>query len=185
MLLDRHLTWDSHTSMVVRRCNSILASLYKIRHHFTPDVLKLLVQAHVFPHIHYCLSVWGGAAKYQLQRVQKTLNFAARLVTGARRSDHISPALQELGWNRIEELVRRHDSTQVRRAMYDSQCPLAKSGMFIRRASVASRNTRAAVSGMLVLPKCRLSRTQREFAYRAASAWNTDVARVNAADSNT
>ena len=40
VLLDRHLTWDSHISMVVRRCNSILASLYKTRHHFTPEVLK-------------------------------------------------------------------------------------------------------------------------------------------------
>ena len=55
--LDRHLTWDTHISTVVSRCNSILASLYKTRHHFTSDVLKLLVQAHVFPHIHYCLSV--------------------------------------------------------------------------------------------------------------------------------
>ena len=165
--------------MVVRRCNSILASLYKTRHHFTPDVLKLLVQAHVFPHIQYCLSVWGGAAKCQLQRVQKTINFAARLVTGVRRTDHVSPALRDLGWESIDELVRRHDLTHVRRAVYDSLCPLAKSDMFIRRASVSSRNTRAVASGMFELPKCRLSRTQREFAYRAASAWNADVTHVN------
>ena len=171
--------------MVVRRCNSILASFYKTRHHFTPDVLKLLVQAHVFPHIQYCLSVWGGAAKYQLKRVQKTINFAARLVTGARRADHISPALQDLGWERIEELVRRHDLTHVRRAVHDSLCPLAKSGMFIRRASISSRNTRAVASGALELPKCTLSRTQREFASRAASAWNTEVANANAVETNT
>ena len=125
--------------MTVRRCNSILASLYKTRHHFTPDVLKLLVQAHVFPHIHYCLSVWGGAAKCQLQRVQKTLNFAARLVTGVRRTEHISPALQALGWERVEEMLRRHDHVLVQRALYHSLCPPALSDMFVRRAAVSSR----------------------------------------------
>ena len=172
VLLDRHLTWDSHISMTVRRCNSILASLYKTRHHFTPDVLKLLVQAHVFPHIHYCLSVWGGAAKCQLQRVQKTLNFAARLVTGVRRTEHISPALQALGWERVEEMLRRHDHVLVQRALYHSLCPPALSDMFVRRAAVSSRDTRAVAAGRLQLPKCRLAKTQREFAYRAASSWN-------------
>ena len=147
--LDRHLTWDTHISTVVSRCNSILASLYKTRHHFTSDVLKLLVQAHVFPHIHYCLSVWGGAAKCHLQRVQKTINFAARLVTGVRRTEHISPALQALGWERVEKMVRRHDHAHVQRALNHDQCPPAISDMFVRRASVSSRDTRAVSAGML------------------------------------
>ena len=45
-VLDQHLNWDAHVAMVVRRCNAITASLFKIRHHLTPDVLKLLVHAH-------------------------------------------------------------------------------------------------------------------------------------------
>ena len=87
VVIDRHLTWEPHISSIVRRCNAILVSLFKIRHHFTPDVMKILVQVHVFPHIIYCLSVWGGAAECHLSRVQKTINFAARLVSGVRRSD--------------------------------------------------------------------------------------------------
>jgi len=59
VLLDQQLSWEHHVSMVVRRCNAIIASLYKVRHHFTMEVLKLLIQLHVFPHILYCLSVWG------------------------------------------------------------------------------------------------------------------------------
>ena len=50
--------------------NSILFSLYKIRHHLTPECRETLVQAHVFPHIIYCLSVWGGAAACHLQGVR-------------------------------------------------------------------------------------------------------------------
>jgi len=49
VLLDQHLTWEAHISAVVRRCNAILVSLFKIRHHLNHDVLKLLVYVHVFP----------------------------------------------------------------------------------------------------------------------------------------
>jgi len=185
VLLDQQLAWNSHISMVVRKCNSILSSLYKVRHHLTPDVLKLLVHAHIFPHIQYNLSVWGGAAQCHLHRVQKTLNFAARLVTGVRRSEHISPALEALGWLRVGEMVRQHDCAQVDRALDSSQCPLALSAMFVRRAHVTVRETRAAVAGMLQLPKCRLAKTQREFAFRAASSWNARSAVPGAGSSVT
>ena len=107
-----------------------------------------------------------------VQRVQKTMNFAARLVTGVRRSEHISPALESLGWERVDVMLRRHDHVHVQRALYNDQCPPAMSAMFTRRAEVSSRDTRAVAAGKLQLPKWRLARTQREFAYRAAASWN-------------
>ena len=81
--LDPTLSWEKHTSNVAKKCNSILC-LYKIRHHLSPDILNLLIQCHAFPHILYCLSVWGGAAACHLHRVQKVVNFGARIVSGVR-----------------------------------------------------------------------------------------------------
>ena len=172
VLLDQHLTWEPHIAMVVRRCNAILSSLYKIRHHFTPEALKLLIHAHVFPHIQYCLSVWGGAAQCHLQRVQKSINFAARLVTGVRRYDHVTPALVSLGWHNMDEMVRQHDCSQVHRALNAEHCPSTIRAMFVRRADVSQRESRAAAAGALELPLCKLSSSQRAFAFRAAKAWN-------------
>ena len=172
VVLDQSLTWSSHVSSVVRKCNVIILSLYKIRHHFTPYALQLLVQTHVFPHILYCLSVWGGASQTCLQRVQKCLNFAARLVTGTRRTDHISPALSSLGWHRLEDMVNRRDCLHVYRALSEDNCPPALKALFIKRSQVSQRDTRATLSGELQLEKCRLSGTQRCFSYRAAAAWN-------------
>ena len=170
VLLDQQLSWEPHISMVVRRCNSIIASLYKVRHHFTMEVLKLLVQLHVFPHILYCLSVWGGAAQCRLHRVQKALNFGARLVTGLRRSDHITPTLTSLGWAKIETMVIEHDCTQVFKAMNIELSPEAIRCMFVTRAE---RSTMATSAGKLHLQKCDLTVTKRSFAYRAANAWNS------------
>ena len=72
VLLDQTLSWDAHISSVVRRTNAILVSLFKIRHHLSPEILKILVQAHVFPHLQYCSSVWGGATKSRLDRLRRS-----------------------------------------------------------------------------------------------------------------
>ena len=43
---------------------------------------------------------------YLQQRLQSVLNAAARLVFSARRSDHITPFLQELHWLRVPERIQ-------------------------------------------------------------------------------
>ena len=63
VLLDPTLSWEPHISSIVRRTNAILVSLFKIRHHLSPEILKILVKTHVFPHLQYCSSVWGGATQ--------------------------------------------------------------------------------------------------------------------------
>ena len=178
VLLDQHLTWEPHISMIVRRCNAILASLYKFRYHFTSDILKLLVKTHVYPHFLYCLSVWGGAAKCHLLRIQRSINFAVRLVTGLRRNDHTSPALESLGWSTIEQMVEKHDYSLVSRAFSNDQCPLALKSMFVERREVSQRLTRSVANGKLELARCRLSVTQTNFSYRAALQWNARITRL-------
>ena len=173
IVLDQGLTWESHISAIIRKCHAIIISLYKIRHFFTQEALELLVQVHVFPHLLYCLSVWGGAAQCHLSRVQKTVNFAARLVTGVRRSQHVSPVLKYLGWPSVSEMVRQRDCLKVFSALNDHGSPPALRALFVRRSQVSQRETRASAAGELQLERCRLSATQSTFFYRAARTWNS------------
>ena len=170
--VDRTLSWEEHISTVVKKCNSILFCLYKIRYQLTPDVRQLLIQCHVFPYILYCLSVWGGAAACHMQRVQRVVNFGARVVSGARVRDHISPVLEALGWRGIDDLVRCRDCVRVFGALRDPQTPEAIRSLFVARANVSQRTTRATQAGMLQPPGFRLSMSRRAFSYRAASSWN-------------
>ena len=89
VFIDSHLSWEAHISQVVKKCNYILVSFYRLRHNFTSDTLKLLIEACVFTHIYYCLCVWGGATKVQLNKIQKLINFAARIVTGVKKNTSI------------------------------------------------------------------------------------------------
>jgi len=50
-----------------------------------------VVQAFIMYLLDYCNSLLFGVADDQLQRLQAVQNATARLVSGARRSDHITP----------------------------------------------------------------------------------------------
>ena len=174
VLLDQTLNWDPHISLIVRRTNAIIISLFKIRPHLSPDILRILVQTHVFPHFHYCSSVWGGATQNRLDRVQKVLNLAARLVSGLRRYDHISPTLVALGWPGVKEMVARRDAVNIYRGLHVAAAPASLRAMVRPRSAVSARRTRATAAGaaVLELPRFRLTAARRLFPYRAAAAWN-------------
>jgi len=62
------------------------------------DASKTLVQAFVSCRLDYCNSLFFGISEGMMNWLQSVQNPAARLVTGTRRSDHISPVLRQLHW---------------------------------------------------------------------------------------
>ena len=69
-----------------------------IRKFLNPESTKTLVHAFVTSHLNYCNSLLFGVPKYQIDRLQKVLNAAARLIFRIPKFDHISPALFHLHW---------------------------------------------------------------------------------------
>ena len=132
-----------------------------------------MIEALVFPHIRYCLSVWGSCTVTQKRRIQKAINFGARIVSGLRRRDHVTAALRELGWPTVDELIAERDLANVTRIIDSSITPELLRQQFALRADVSSRSTRAVSDGRLQLPRVRTEFARRSFLYRAASAWNS------------
>ena len=42
-------------------------------------------------------TVWSGTSKQNINKLQLVQNFAARILTGVKKYDHVSPALIETG----------------------------------------------------------------------------------------
>ena len=98
-------TWfDSNMSMSIhigKICSKAFYGLYKIRQlrkFLNPESTKTLVHTFVTSHLDYCNSHLFGVPKYQIDRLQKVLNAAARLIFRIPKFDHISPALFHLHW---------------------------------------------------------------------------------------
>jgi hypothetical protein len=92
VVLDSQLTMAAHVSMVCQ------TGYYQLRQ-FRPVVRSLssdaagssIVQAFIHSRLDYCNALLNGITDALFKRLQSVQNAAARLITGARRGDHITP----------------------------------------------------------------------------------------------
>jgi len=95
---DRFLSWDSHVSKLSQKCCGILTGISHLRQYLPSGTIPILVSALVLSHIRYCLTVYGNGSAKNLAVIDKILNFAARVISGKRKFDHISAVRESLGW---------------------------------------------------------------------------------------
>jgi len=94
-----------HVAALNRSCFFRLRRLRAIKQSLTSDAPRTLVHAFVSGRLDSCNSLLAGVSSQLLQRLQVVQNAAARLVTGARRSEHMTPVLRDLHWLPVRQRI--------------------------------------------------------------------------------
>ena len=123
----------------------------------------------MFSVIRYCLAVYGASNVTQRKRLQKVVRFAARVVSGRRKYDHVSDVIESRGWLHAESLYWYHCLILLNKAMTTSE-PHQIAASLTTRASVHGRDTRN--RAMLELPTISTESGRRRFTYCVASEFN-------------
>jgi len=79
--------------------------------------VRHLVQAFVCCRLDYCNSLFFGICVGLMSRQQSVKNATARLVTGTRRCDHITPVLRLLHWLPVRQRVDFKVATLIHRSL--------------------------------------------------------------------
>jgi hypothetical protein len=66
--------------------------------------------------MYYCSAVWSNTSQRNIEKLQAVQNFAARIVTGTRKYDHVTPVLQQLGWLPVKYMLK------LREAIFAFKC---------------------------------------------------------------
>ena len=138
-----------------------LVQISRIKHLLDKKTLLLLINSFVFSKLFYCSSVWGNTSKRNLHKLQLVQNFAARVVLGLRKFDHISPGRRSLRWLDVTEKVLFNDLVLAFKCV-NGLAPDYLGKYFVKRSAVHNKNTRG----------CRLSMGQRAFYFRGPREWN-------------
>ena len=95
-MFDPHLTLSAHVTKTVKMANLHLRNIGRVRKMFTEGTARQLVQSLVVSRLNYCYSLLCGIPNMLMDKLQKSQNMAARIVTCTRVPSHITPVLRDL-----------------------------------------------------------------------------------------
>jgi len=95
-----------------------LMSLRPVVRSLATDAAKMMIQAFVSLRLDYCNSLFYRISDRLIRRLQAVQNAAARLVTGTRRRDHISPVLRQLHWLPVHQRTKFKLAVLVYKSLY-------------------------------------------------------------------
>ena len=105
VVIDSKLSLSAHVASLCRAGFYHLRQLRPILKSLTHVAARTLVQAFISCRLDYCNSLLYGVSRSLIRKVQSIQNAAARLLTGAKRRDHISPVLRQLHWLPVQRRV--------------------------------------------------------------------------------
>ena len=168
--IDRHLNYQSHIDVMTRKCTGALLALIHARHVIPRSAIRQIVQGLVISVVRYGMSVYGTCGEQQMHRVQKILNFCARVVTGRRRYDHVSDVFHDLRWMCAGELAYYHRLCTIHNVIVTG---LPKALRDTIRETGDQRHTHATRgSSSVILPQIRTESGRRRLNYSAVLAYN-------------
>ena len=102
--MDSGLTMEKQVNAISKSCFYHIRNIGKVRQYITNNACKTLVQALVTSRLDYALL--QGLPQVLIERLQRIMNYAARLITRSRKSEHITPVLRELHWLPVKYRLR-------------------------------------------------------------------------------
>ncbi len=96
--LDSTLSMESHIEAKCRAAFRQIYSLRRIRKFLSREATATLIHAFIFSHIDYCNGLLYGLPEYQIAKLQRIQNMAARLVFRLPKFSHVTSLRYELHW---------------------------------------------------------------------------------------
>ena len=166
---DSHLNFDKHVTQICQASNFHLRALGHIRGCLDIPTANLIASSIVGSRLDYCNSVLSGISEYNISRLQRVQNRAARIVLRVRGRVPTSPLLRQLHWlpfpNRIDYKIAliTYKTLVCHEPGYLSA---------LLTPYVASRCLRSDSAHLLVAPRTKTVFQSRAFHSYAPRLWN-------------
>ena len=168
-ILDKKLNYDKQVDKV---CSSAFLQLRKIarnRKFLNENSCKTIINALVLSKLNFASTLYLDMTEKNLNRLQKVQNYAAKVITLARKYDHVTPLLHHLNWLLIREFIKFRYLTITYQVIHGLAptylCDLVK---FYH----PTRELRSINSNNLEIPRLNTKFARRSFKFLAPTMWN-------------
>jgi len=175
--LDQSLSFDQHVGNIVKASNFNICALRHIRPMLDRSIANTIACSIVSTRLDYCNSLLYGTSVKNITRLQRVQNTLARVVSGARRRDHIRPVLKDLHWLPVPQRIQYKVALITHKTLSTGQPPYLHNLISEHKPS---RHLRSEGQRLLSKPTGLLSaQASKAFTRASEKVWNSlpDVVR--------
>ena len=163
--IDSNLSFNYHINKLVSHCHKLLKDIKRVRSLLSSEHTAMLVHSVISSRLDYCNSVYFNISKFNVKKLQKVQNSAARIVACKPFRVSISGTLRELHWLRIESRIIFKLLLLVYKYI-KGRCPPHYNFQY------KSYNTHPNDYLLLKTTICKTKYGKRSFTYSAPRLWN-------------
>ena len=170
--INNSLSWSTHIDSTLKKCNSLLFLLNRIKKYLNIPTRKLFYNAYILPHLDYCCSVWGNANTELMTSIIKFQKRAARSSLDKPIETSSEELFAELKWMTFPERVMYQKAILMYKIMHNLT-PAYLTNMFTFSKEVHDRTLRSTADNLLYIPKPNIEHYRNSLAYSGSKIWNS------------
>lgn len=170
VIFDQSLSLNDHITYLCKSINYHLRNIGKIRKYLSTEAAQRAIHALITSRLDYSNSLLFGLPVYQLNRLQRLQNNAARVVARVKKYEHITPVLRSLHWLPVKERVK-YKILLLTFKVIQGLSPQYISELIITKQH--GRNLRSNSKFLLQVPRTKTATFgDRSFSCAAPKLWN-------------
>lgn len=167
--IDSKLSWRDHINSISLSVSRSVGILCKLKHFLPKNALRCIYLSLIIPHLTYCLVVWSGTAKSNLNKLVLLQKKAIRHISGSKWRDHTSPLFASLKLLKLPDIVNLSIACFIFRCE-NSNVPRKFKNLYNHNTQIHDYNTRQ--SSELHRFPCQ-NNAQKSLRYRSVIVWNS------------
>ena len=165
--IDNTLSWTAQVESIIKKCNSLLHLLNRIKCYLPIHTRKIFFNAYILPHIDYCCTVWGNINSTLTDCMIKLQKRAARIILDKGIDTPSVEMFNQLSWNRVT-----FQKAVMMYKIFNNLTPSYLPEYFKMTSDIHQRSLRSTAENFLYIPKPNTELFRKSLSYSGSKIWN-------------
>ena len=175
VVIDSLLSWQKHVSHVKGKIARGLGIICRAKKNLNPDSLLTLYYSIIYPHLIYCVEVWGNACAVHITSLFKLQKKAVKMIRSVPVRHPSDPLFREMKLLKLSQIHSLFTLIFIFKFL-TNLLPDIFDGFFVQNRVIAQRNTRQVC--LLHIPRFRTSLYSRMIKVYGVKLWNEKCANL-------
>ena len=167
--INKHLNWNHHNTDVANKIVKTVGILNILKIYLPLNVLRIIYNSLILPHLNYGILLWGHQAK-QTKQIQVTQKRAVRILTGSKYNSHTEPLFKQINLLQVNDICKLNEIKFYYKLVHKQQPQYFNSFTHEANSDIHGHNTRS--RNKLHFPKTKHDFAKINLRYRILQTIN-------------